>query len=205
MDTIQLTRDLLQNKFICEVSDHEACQWLKSPANFVEMQNNLKPLGAKLVQFGEGDVFCALNTAMTDADKKKVVKQFDDIHHNIKPVIDIIIALASSDEYGDTLTIGKNLNQDALVVTANNNKDFEVRLNTVVANTTHANKPNDEKIEFLLTKLLKDDLVVMTNSAKKIYKVTGKIEYIMRIIEVINDNFIPHTEEDEDQQQGFVL
>ena len=205
MDTIQLTRDLLQNKFICEVSDHEACQWLKHPANFVEMDNNLKPLGAKLVQFGEGDVFCALNTAMTDADKKKVVKQFDDIHHNIKPVIDIIIALASSDEYGDTLTIGKNLNQDALVVAANNNKDFEVRLNTVVANTTHANKPNDEKIDFLLTKLLKDDLVVITNSAKKIYKVTGKIEYIMRIIEVINDNFIPHTEEDEDQQQGFVL
>ncbi len=204
MNEIQLTRDLLQNKFICEVSDHDACQWLKNPANFVQMQNNLKPLGAKLVQFGEGDVFSALNVAMTDADKKKVVKQFDDIHHNIKPVIDIIIALASSDEYGDTLTIGKTLNQDALVVAANNNKDFETRLNSVVANTTHANKPNDEKVEFLLNKLLKDELLVLTNSTKKIYKVTGKIEYIMRIIEVINDNFIPHTEE-EDMQQGFEL
>lgn len=207
MNEIELTRNLLQSKFVCEVSDLEGYNWLKIPSNFHRMNDNLKPLGAKLVKFGEGAVFAALNIAMTDADKKKVVKQFDDIHHNIRPIIDIIIALASTDEYGNTLTIGQRLNQDALVVAANNNGDFETRLNTVVANTSYANKPNDEKVEGLLGRLLKEDLVVMSNSNKKIYKVTGKIEYIMRIIEVINENFISHDENENtaEQQQGFDL
>lgn len=207
MNQIELTRALLQSKFVCEVSDTEGYNWLKNPSNFNQMSDNLKPLGAKLVKFGEGTVFAALNIAMTDADKKKVVKQFDDIHHNIRPVIDIIIALASTDEYGNTLTIGQRLNQDALVIAANNNTDFETRLKIVVANTTYANKPNDEKVEGLLGRLLKEELVVVSNSNKKIYKVTGKIEYIMRIIEVINENFIPHTEDEgiANQQQGFDL
>lgn len=200
MNEITIARDLLQNKFICPVSDELAYFWLKDHSNFKRMQSNLAPLGVKLVSFGDNEVYAGLNIAMSDSDKKKVVKDFESIHHNISPIVDVLIALSTADENGDILYPGMTLKHDRLVILVNNNKDFESRLHKVSRENNSISKANDAQIEAMLQKLQKEGLVVLTNATKKIYKVTGKIEYINRIIEFINDNYLSEADFIAEQQ-----
>lgn len=200
MNETTIARDLLQNKFICPVSDELAYYWLKEPSNFKRMQGNLAPLGIKLVSFGDNEVFAGLNIAMSDTDKKKVVKDFETIHHDISPIVDILIALSTADDNGDTLYPGMTLKHDRLVISVNNDKDFESRLHKVSRENNSISKPNDAQIEAMLQNLQKEGLLVLTNTAKKIYKVTGKIEYINRIIEFINENYLSEAEFIAEQQ-----
>ena len=200
MNEITIARDLLQNKFICPVSDELAYFWLKDHINFKRMQSNLAPLGVKLVSFGDNEVYAGLNIAMSDSDKKKVVKDFESIHHNISPIVDVLIALSTADDNGDILYPGMTLKHDRLVILVNNNKDFESRLHKVSRENNSISKANDAQIEAMLQKLQKEGLVVLTNATKKIYKVTGKIEYINRIIEFINDNYLSEADFIAEQQ-----
>ena len=205
VDPVKLARDLIQSKFICKVTDHAAYNWLSKPENFNQMNQNLKPFGAKLVSFGDKTVFAALNEQLSEEDKKKVIKQFDEIHHNIRPIIDILTALAVADD-GLMLSSGYVIKQAALVMSANNNRDFEHRLKIAAEHTKSQHKPNDEKIESLLQKLQKDGLLRLTEPDKKIYQVTGKIDYVMQIIEVIDANYLPQLPDEEvAEQQGLGL
>lgn len=204
MNEMMIARELLQNKFICPISNEPAYDWLKTADNFARMQSILEPLGVKLTTFADGDVFTGVNVAVSEADKKRVVKEFEEIHYNIYPIVDMLTALASADEDGDTLYMGKILKQDKLIITVNHNQEFASRLKKVAEFTNSVNKPNDEQVEALLNKLQKDELIYLVNPAQKIYRVTGKMEYINRVIEFINENYLEKQSE-EDEQQGLDL
>lgn len=204
MIEMKIARKLLQNKFICPITEDEGYHWLKTPDNFERMATILAPLGMKLTTFSEGDVFAGINIAMDETDKKRVVKEFEDIHYNIYPIVDILTALTSADADGDTLYMGKLLKQANLIITVNDNPEFATRLKKVAEFTNSVNKPNDEQIEALLNKLQKEELLCLVNAEQKIYRVTGKMEYINRIIEFINENYL-EKESETDIQQGLDL
>lgn len=50
-----------------------------------------------------------------------------------------------------------------------------------------------------------DKLIFLTNPSHRVYKVTGKITYINRIIAFINDNFIEKEPDTIAMQQGLDL
>lgn len=204
MSEMMIARQLMQNQFICPISDEAAYHWLKQADNFERMTQILAPLGVKLVVFADGDVFAGVNVALTEADKRKVVKAFEEIHYDIQPLVDILTALASADDDGDTLYMGKVLKQDQLVVNVNSNQEFASRLKKASEYTNSVNKPNDEQVEALLNKLSKEALLYLVNPAQKIYRVTGKMEYVNRIIEFINENYL-EKEPQLETQQGLEL
>lgn len=201
MNQVTLIRELIQSKFICAVSDEASYNWLKDAENYQQMNDKLDAFGAKLVSFDDGEVFAAVNKERDDYDKNKVVKDFTLIHNDIRNIVDIITTLACADEYGNTLYSGMVLKQDALIIAANNNRDFEIRLQKTAKITGSESKPNDEKIAALLARLQKDELIKLVNVDKKIYRVTGKIAYVMSVIEYINENYIPKDDEVETSSQ----
>lgn len=204
MIEMTIARKLLQNKFICLITDEVGYHWLKTSDNFERMTAILEPLGMRLTTFSEGEVFAGINVAVDETDKKRVVKEFEDIHYNIYPIIDILTALASADEDGDSLYMGKIIKQDKLVITVNDNQEFATRLKKLAEFTNSVNKPNDEQVGALLNKLQKDELLYLVNPEKKVYRVTGKMEYINRIIEFINENYL-EKENETHTQQGLDL
>ena len=133
-----------------------------------------------------------------------MVKEFEHIHYNIYTIIDILTALASADEDVNTLYMGKIIKQDKLVITVNDNQEFATRLKKLAEFTNSVNKPNDEQVGALLNKLQKDELLYLVNPEKKVYRVTGKMEYINRIIEFINENYL-EKESETHTQQGLDL
>ena len=202
-----ILRMIMQNKLICPVSEPEAYKWLKdSEDNFNRISNHLKPFGVKLVSMCDGDVFAGLNTVPSESDKKAISKQFHDIYNNIGPIIEILTCLASADENNNALVMGDKLKQAELVLAANDNKHFESMLNQVSEITGATKKPNDQQVEALLERLRKHDIVILSNSAQKIYRVTGMISYISTIFEYITENLFDDFDEEEiELQQGLGL
>ena len=203
----ELLRMIMQNKLICPVSEPEAYKWLKdSEDNFNRISNHLKPFGVKLVSMCDGDVFAGLNTVPSESDKKAISKQFHDIYNNIGPIIEMLTCLASADENNNALVMGDKLKQAELVLAANDNKHFESMLNQVSEITGSTKKPNDQQVEALLERLRKHDIVILSNSAQKIYRVTGMISYISQIFEYITENLFDDFDEEEiELQQGLGL
>lgn len=203
----EILRMIMQNKLICPVSEPEAYKWLKdSEDNFNRISNHLKPFGVKLVSMCDGDVFAGLNTVPSESDKKAISKQFHDIYNSIGPIIEMLTCLASADENNNALVMGDKLKQAELVLAANDNKHFESMLNQVSEITGATKKPNDQQVEALLERLRKHDIVILSNSAQKIYRVTGMISYISQIFEYITENlFDDFDEEAIELQQGLGL
>ena len=102
--------------------------------------------------------------------------------------------------------MGDKLKQAELVLAANDNKHFESMLNQISEITGATKKPNDQQVEALLERLRKYDIVILSNSAQKIYRVTGMISYISQIFEYITENlFDDFDEEAIELQQGLGL
>ena len=203
----EILRMIMQNKLICPVSEPEAHKWLKdSKDNFTRISSHLQPFGVKLVSMCDGDVYAGLNIAPTESDKKAISKQFHDIYNNIGPIIEMLTCLASADENNNALVMGDKLKHAELVLAANDNKHFESMLNQVSDITGASKKPNDQQVEALLERLRKHDIVILSNSAQKIYRVTGMISYISQIFEYITENLSGNTNEEEiGPQQGLGL
>jgi superfamily II DNA or RNA helicase len=203
----EILRMIMQNKLICPVSEPEAYKWLKdSEDNFNRISNHLEPFGIKLVSMCDGDVYAGLNAVPSESDKKAISKQFHDIYNNIGPIIEMLTCLASADENNNALVMGDKLKQAELVLAANDNKHFESMLNQVSEITGATKKPNDQQVEALLERLRKHDIVILSNSAQKIYRVTGMISYISQIFEYITENlFDDFDEEAIELQQGLGL
>lgn len=197
-------RKLMQNEFICPVSDSDSFEWLKVPKNFEIISQHLAFLGVAIVDYDE-QVYCGVNIAINEDDKNKVVKQFEQILTQIAPIVDLLVALSQADEMSDTLYMGKILKFDELLLAVNQNKIFETRLHEFMQGTTAYGKPNDVQIEALLKKMHNDKLIFLTNPSHRVYKVTGKITYINRIIAFINDNFIEKEPDTIAMQQGLDL
>lgn len=202
-----ILRMIMQNKLICPVSEPEAYKWLKdSEDNFNRISNHLKPFGVKLISMCDGDVFAGLNTVPSESDKKAISKQFHDIYNNIGPIIEMLTCLASADENNNALVMGDKLKQAELVLAANDNKHFESILNQVSEITGATKKPNDQQVEALLERLRKHNIVILSNSAQKIYRVTGMISYISKIFEYITENLFDDFDGEEiELQQGLGL
>lgn len=200
-----IARKLLQNEFICPISDRPSFDWLKNADNYQFLDERLAIFGLQLVQYADGDVITAVNTAPTEEDRKKVVKQFDETLHQLQPMIDLLIGLTHADDNGDTLYMGKIIQQDKLVLAVNQNKAFETSLHKLMAKDKSFGKPNDQQIEALLTKMRQDKLLLLTNPIQKVYQVTGKIEYINRLIAFISENYLEKEPETLPEQQGLGL
>lgn len=200
-----IARKLLQNEFICPISDRTSFDWLKNSDNYQFLNERLAIFGLQLVQYADGDVITAVNTAPTEEDRKKVVKQFDDTIHQLQPMIDLLIGLTHADDNGDTLYMGKIIQQDKLVLAVNQNKAFETSLHKLMAKDKSFGKPNDQQIDVLLTRMRQDKLLLLTNPIQKVYQVTGKIEYINRLIAFISENYLEKELETLPEQQGLGL
>lgn len=200
---VALTRQFSANKFICPITNEEAYEWLKDDNNLAQMQQRLAPVGVQVVNIND-EVFVGVNIRPTDDDKKKVIKEFDNIKNNLQPLIEILTTLATADEDGDGLYMGKRLHCAEMAVTANKNAEFASRLKKIAEYTNSQNKPNDEKIESILQKLRKEGLLHLVNQSKKIYQVTGKISYIHRVIAFISDYYVPREQQDTEEQQELL-
>ena len=196
-------RKLLQNEFICPISDKDSFDWLSNSHNFQFMNEHLSVFGVQIVNLDDS-VFCGVNVAMSDDDKNKVVKMFYETLTQLKPLIDLLVCLSFHDD-GEMLYLGKTLKHAELYSSANQNKEFELRLQELMQGTSYANKPNDIQIDGLLKRMKDDGLVVLTNPNQKIYKVTGKIIYINRIIAFISENYIQKEPEMTAIQEGLDL
>lgn len=206
----EILRMIMQNKLICPVSEPEAYKWLKDGEdNFNRISSHLKPFGVKLVSMCDGDVFAGLNTVPSESDKKAISKQFHDIYNNIGPIIEMLTCLASADEHNNALVMGDKLKQAELVLAANDNKHFESMLNQVSEITGATKKPNDQQVEALLERLRKHNIVILSNGAQKIYRVTGMISYISQIFEYITENIFDGADDSNESeielQQGLGL
>lgn len=198
-----IARKLLQNEFICPISDRPNFDWLKNADNYQFLDERLAIFGLKLVQYSDGDVITAVNIAPTEEDRKKVVKQFDETINQLQPMIELLIGLTHADDKGETLYMGKIIQQDKLVLAVNHNKAFESSLHKLMAKDKSFGKPNDQQIDALLSKMRQNKLLQLTNPMQKVYQVTGKIEYINRLIAFISENYLEKEPETLPEQQGL--
>jgi len=202
----EILRLLMDNKFICPVSYPEAYRHLRdNKAAYDRIASQLQPFGVNLVALSDGEVYAGLNAIPSDSDKKAVVKQFNEIYHDIAPIVEMIACLSTADE-GNVLTIGESLSQTELVLEANNNKHFASMLNEVSEITGASKKPNDEKVAALLERLRKQEILKLVEPNKKIYRATGKIGYIYDVFDYIVENILDEpSEEIFSEQQGLGL
>ena len=108
----EILRLLMNNKFICSVSYPEAYRHLR---------DNKVAYDRMVSQLNQYSGVYDFDTS--DSDRRAVVKQFNEIYHDIAPIVEMIACLSTADE-GNVLTVGENLSQTELVLEANNNKHF---------------------------------------------------------------------------------
>lgn len=207
MKESEILRLILSNNFICPVSNPDVFKYIDSDSRvFDRLKSYLSPFDIEFTKLKDIDVYVGLNISPNEVDKRAVVKQFEDVFHNIEPIIEMIACLAAADQDGSVLSMGESLTLAELTLIANENKHFESMLNEIAILLGVTKKANDEKIEALLERLRRHGLVRLIDSSKKVYRVTGKIDYIYSINNYILENHLGMVIDEElEQQQGLEL
>jgi hypothetical protein len=202
----QLIPLLLAGEFVCQFTHQAAYAYLSDPNHQANVDAYLEKIGLKLVQTRHGGAFFCTHLD-TDVDgKKSAQKTFKDIKQTLRPIVTFLELLMRITQQDDILTAGTLLetNQVMKVIDANPSLRNDLQSLTNQAGLRAENTDRSRLVK-ILTDFCKQGYLVLVNPEREIYRVTGKIEYIMEVIEFLMEHEAVSEVEETEIPQGSLL
>lgn len=198
---------LLAGDFICPFTRHEAYAYLSDPNHQASVDAYLEKIGLKLAQTRHGGAFFCTHIEADNDERKAARETFRQIKHTLRPIVTFLELLMRVTQRDDILTAGTlvEANQIMTVIDANPSLRNDLQSLTNQAGL-RADNTDRSRLDKILRYFRDQGYLALANSEREIYRVTGKIEYIMEVIEFLMEHeAVNDVEEVDIPQTGTLL
>lgn len=198
---------LLAGEFICPFTQHEAYTYLSDPSHHASVDAYLEKIGLKLVQTRHGGAFFCTHIEVEANEKKAAKETFRQIKHTLRPIVTFLELLMRVTQRDDILTAGALIEANQVMTTIDTNPSLRNDLQSLTNQANlRAENTDRSRLEKILKYFREQGYLVLVNPEREIYRVTGKIEYIMEVMEFLMEHeAVSDVEETDIPQTGMLL
>ena len=197
---------LLSGEFICPFTHQDAYTYLGQPNHQTDINAWIEKMDLKLATTRhEAAFFCT--TVNPDSDDKKAIREnFRQIKQTLRPLVSFLELLMRITQRDDILSAGTLLEANVIMHTIDTNPSLRNELQSL-CNLTNITAESDRKrLDKLLKYIEKEGYLVLVNSEREIYRMTGKIDYLMEVIAFLMEHeTISELAETDIHQMGTLL
>lgn len=185
-----LLKDLLQGKFICEISDASAFCYLQEYENSQKVEEFLNQLGYTLAKTPNALAFYAAYQHIDNQARNDIRRIFQQFKLELHPVVEWLNMMMRCQNRDATLSPGDTLSFSALLQAIESNQSEAESLQSFAKFKDFAASDDSVKsrLEKLLATLNKWGYLALANRDTLIYQVTGKLDYFYQALQFIQEH-----------------
>ena len=185
----RILSQLLEGKFICQITDEEAWRFLKSRDNAGKLEPHLNLLNRTLASAADGEGFFAAYMTLGENERKVLQSQFQDTASNLIPLVEWLVLVQQASESDVPVTMGTAIRLSELQSVIEDTPAYAEQLEKIsryrMFNSTSVNL--DGQLKQVFKRLTDLGYLVRPNTEKQIYLATGKIEHLYEVIKFIDE------------------
>lgn len=201
---------LLSGEFVCPVSHHEEHAYLMDSANQNAVNDYLGRIGYRLSKTQHGTAYFATHLEVGGKEERRDAKElFTHIKHTLRPVVhfmEMVMRAMQSDAF---LSAGAVIEANKLMAAIDTNPSFRNDLQSLATQLKgiSADGTDRGRLDKVLRRLKDDGYLVLANAEREIYQVTGKIEFLLEVIQFLMEHQGGTVEDEEPPlpEQGALL
>ena len=201
---------LLSGAFVCPVAYREEHTYLVDAANLAAVDDYLGKIGYRVTKTRHGGAFFATHVELGGKEERRDARElFTHIKHTLRPLvhfIEMVMRAMQSDEF---LFAGAVIEANKLMAAIDSNPSFRNDLQSLATQLKGVSADGSDRgrLDKVMRRLRDDGYLVLSNPDREIYQVTGKIEFILEVIEYLMEHQGAAVEEDEaaTPEQGGLL
>ncbi|MFM2481371.1 condensin complex protein MksE [Celerinatantimonas sp. YJH-8] len=200
-----LLERLLRGEFICQVSDEDAFRHLSDLKTHEDIDHYLRPLNRRLVASTDGSVFFLGYVELNGAAREQLTRQFNETIQALLPLLEWMQLVQEAMGQDRALSAGDTLKLQEFVLRCEDNQSLRQRLNQLAADrffNSHS-EALDNQIKLIFRRLKEHGYLLQPHTERQYYIVTGKIDYLIELIQFIrSEEHLPI--ESEPTQEGLL-
>lgn len=182
---------LLSGEFVCPVSFHEEHSYLLDNANQNAVNEFLGRIGYRLTKTRHGAAFFATHLEAGGKEEKKDAKVlFTHIKHTLRPLVSFMEMVMRAMQNDEILAAGAVIESNKLMAAIDTNPSFRNDLQSLATQLKgiSADGTDRGRLDKVLRRFKDDGYLILANTEREIYQVTGKIEFILEVIEFLMEH-----------------
>lgn len=179
---------LLAGRFVCETTAPEAFRYLEQEGAREEVDAYLRRIGRRLARTEGGQAFYMAFAQIDESTRQEVRKQFADIKHEIRPVIDFIELVMQALRQEAAPSPGERFDFPALLNAINTEPQLANELANFPSYGRQFVAPEATTramLDKLIEQLVKSGYLTQIDRTREVYAFTGKIEFFLEVIEFL--------------------
>jgi len=182
---------LLSGEFVCPIAHRDEHAYLTDTANLAGVNEYLTKIGYRVAQTRHGAAFFATHVELGGKEERRDARDlFTHIKHTLRPLvhfIEMVMRAMQSDEF---LFAGAVIEANKLMAAIDANPSFRNDLQSLATQLKGISADGSDRgrLDKVLRRLRDDGYLVLSNPDREIYQVTGKIEFILEVIEFLMEH-----------------
>ena len=193
----KLQRQLLSGEMVCEHTDPRGHRLLMEEGPRQQVIETVEAIGLQLQSLGERTVFFLSDQDDPDeAAVKSALEEATRISVPLFVIFDALVRCAGDDQ---VFSPGYVLDKDVLLTQINRQDALKKNLERAVRDLRRSNQSasnNAALLDIALKKLLSERYLVMDDTEKERYRVTGKVCYLQQMLDYIVEREVIDVPED---------
>lgn len=202
----QVVKSLLAGDFICQVTNHSGFSFLNDQKNQNEVNAYVGKIGLHVAVTRQGGAFFVAHNVDGEIDRKAIKDVFTEIKQTLRPLVsflDMVMRVMQSD---NLLVVGTPIEVNKLMGAIDANPTYRNDLQSLASQLKIQTDGTDRnRLEKVLRSFREKGYLLLSNSEREIYQITGKIEFIQEVIAFLMEHDAIGEKEDEAPSTQGVL
>lgn len=182
-------RHLAAGEFIDNVRFQDEFEVLNTPEGLQKAKDWLDAIGYQLVQIEKGGAFFSAYGQLDLQTKAAVREDMRNLRQKLHPAVQFLETIRQGQARGATLRPGDLVTLDELMSAARSNAAFDQRLQDMKdVWGARATDSSQDRLERILSLLVRDGYLKEENPNHKVFMVTGKIAWLYELLTLMNEN-----------------
>jgi len=197
--------DLLAGTFVCMVSSPEGFAFLDDESNAHGVNDYLGKIGLRLAKTRHGGAYFAANKGVGQ-ERKAAKGVFTEIKQTLRPVVSFLDMVMRAMQSELLLSVGTTIETNKLMAVIDANPSFRNDLQAIAIQLKiQADGTDRTRLEKVLKSVQDKGYLLLSNSGREIYQITGKIEFIQEVIEFLMEHDCICDVENDVATQGILV
>lgn len=181
---------LLHGEFVCPVRYPDAYRFLAEEAHQRDADAFLARIGRRLAKTALGGAWYMAYDQVGQEERRAIRDEFTPMKQDIRFLVDFFVKAMSASGRQDFYSRGDTISANALMAAIEDNPGLRAEFQSLASLGRGGN--GDGKFRTVLARqlrYLKDEgYLIEANPEREIYQVTGKIEYLIEVVQFLMNN-----------------
>lgn len=180
---------LLSGQFVCAVTYPEFYRQLQDDAVAGAVNEYLQPLNRRLVFSADAEVAYLSWCHVTPELRDDLSRHIGEVYRSLLPLLEWLLLVQEVLGRDGIVTAGDLLKQAEFVLRCEDNPGLRERLHSLASDRFFNSSADDITLQVrqIFKRLLEHGYVVQPSSERQVFRVTGKVAYLIELVRFLKD------------------